>query len=112
MTQLDRALILYAKIIDISAKEPKDHLILLGDPLLESARFYAFPRLAGNFDYNIATETNADQVDYIEELLMEHDSTYSLMQPLCAKLREVAPPFNAAGFTVFVGSDSVTLSTL
>jgi hypothetical protein len=104
MRQLDRALILYAKIIDVSAKEPKDHLILLGDPLLESARFYTFPSLASNFDFNVATEKNADQVNYIEDLLIEHDSSYSLMLPLCEKLREVAPTFNAAGFTVFLGS--------
>lgn len=104
MTQLDRALILYAKLIDSFASKPSGHLFLLGDPLLESARFYSFPDLPDSFKYDQANEMRSDQVDYIEELLMEYDASYSLIQPLSSKLREVSPIFNALGFSVFVGS--------
>ena len=104
MNQLHRALILYGTLIDGLASDPSDNLVILGDPLLESARFYSVPALSGVFDYAQATEVNADQVDYIEELLAEHDSPYSLLGPLTAKLRDVAPIFNNRGFSVFVGS--------
>ncbi|MFC7339721.1 hypothetical protein ACFQY0_21225 [Haloferula chungangensis] len=104
MTQLDRALFLYGKLIDSLGVEPNHHLVLLGDPSVESARIYSFPALSGVFSYDEATEIKSDQVDYIEELLMEHDSPYTLVQPLCTKLRDVAPVFNSVGFSVFVGS--------
>lgn len=49
-------------------------------------------------------EVGAAAVDEIERQLMQLPGEYGLAAPLLAKLRSVAPAFNANGKTVFLGS--------
>lgn len=104
MKPLSQAIERYEALIEGLAKDANHHFGAIGDPNLEAVRFYSFDKMSGCFDHDEAAELAADEVDEIEKYLMQPDGAYTLLTPMLAKLKTMAPAFNGNGKTVFLGS--------
>ena len=104
MKPIDRAVSRYEMLVDRLAETPNRHLFGIGDPVMESVRFFTFEQLSGNLDYSCAVELASDEVDEIERDLLNAEQPCSLLPPLVSKLRSVSPRFNSLAKVVFVGS--------
>jgi hypothetical protein len=104
MKSLAAAIQRYEDLIQKLAEDFGHHFRAIGDPNFEGVRFYAFANLTGRFSHNEATELAAGAVDEIEGCLVRFEHPYTLLAPMLAKLRSVAPVYNANHKTVFMGS--------
>ncbi|MES2707382.1 MAG: hypothetical protein V4726_12350 [Verrucomicrobiota bacterium] len=104
MKPFSKAVQRYEALIDDLAEDTHRHFGAIGDPNMEGVRFHTFEKLSGSFNYSGAVELGANEVDGIEEDLMRADDTRTLLLPMLAKLKSVAPAFNRNGKTVFLGS--------
>ena len=104
MSPFSIAIELCEELIDQVSEDPTRHFGAIGTSNFERVRFYSVEQFRGVFNYDEAKELAPTLSDTIEIHLMRVTHTYSLLGPLVAKLRSVAPAFNANGKIVFLGS--------